>query len=112
MTHTISTTWNQQTNMEKPRVLCGNCDKAYSTRSKFITIHEETSLPNGIVLIRFMCNKCKTEATSVVLSENDIKSGDSPLLRKIKDNKGHIESKQERNRIVNENEVNKEKKNK
>jgi len=97
---------------KKPRVLCGNCDKAYSTSSKFITIHEETLLPNGIVLIRFFCSKCEREATSVVLSEDDIKSGDSPLLRKIKDSKGHRESKQEKERIVNENEVNKEKKNK
>ena len=109
----MSTTWNQQTNMKKPKVLCGNCDKAYSTRSKFITIHEKIELPTGLgYLLRFTCNKCKHEATSLVLSENDIKSGDSPLLRKIRDDKGHRESKQEKERIVNENEVNKEKKNK
>ena len=109
----MSTTWNQQTNMNKPKVLCGNCDKAYSIHSKFITIHEKTELSAQIgYLLRFTCSKCKQEATSLVLSEDDIKSGDSPMLRKIKDYKGHRESKQEKERIVNENEVNKEKKNK
>ena len=99
--------------IKKPRVLCGNCDKAYSINSKFITIHEKTELSAQIgYLLRFTCSKCKQEATSLVLSENDIKSGDSPLLRKIKDNNGYRESKQEKDRIVNENEVNKEKKSK
>ena len=98
--------------MKKPRVLCGNCDKAYSTNSKLITIHEQTSLPNGIVLIRFFCSKCETEATSVVLSEDDIKSNDSPMLPKIRGDKGHRDSKQAKARIVNEKVVNKGKKNK
>ncbi len=98
---------------DRPRVLCISCDAAYSLNSKFITIHEKIGLPTGLgYLLRFTCNKCKTEATSMVLSEDDIKSGDSPMLRKIKDNNGHRESKQEKERIVNENEVNKEKKNK
>ena len=109
----MSTTWNQQTNMNKPKVLCGNCDKAYSIHSKFITIHEKTELSAQIgYLLRFTCSKCKQEATSLVLSEDDIKSGDSPMLRKIKDSNGHRESKQEKDRIVNENVLNKEKKNK
>ena len=42
----------------------------------------------------------------------DIKSNDSPMLRKIRGDKGHRDSKQAKDRIVNEKVVNKGKKNK
>ena len=97
----------------KPRVLCISCDKAYSLNSKFITIHETIELPSQRGnLVRFSCSKCKGETTSMVLNEEDIKNSYSPMLHQIKTEQQERLSKQGINRIVNENEVNKGKKDK
>jgi len=94
-------------------VLCISCDAAYPLDAKNITIHETTELPaNQGKLIRFTCSKCKGETTSVVLSENDIRNSHSPILHQIKTEQQDRLSKEGTNRIMNENEVNKEKKNK
>ena len=99
--------------MPKPRVLCISCDKAYSLNSKFITIHETIELPTHKgKIVRFSCSKCKGETTSVVLDEEDIKNGFSPMLHQIKTEQQDRLSKQGTNRIVNEKVVNKGKKNK
>ena len=98
--------------MPKPRVLCISCDKAYSLNSKFITIHETIELPTQKgKLVRFSCSKCKGETTSMVLNEEDIKNSFSPMLHQIKTEQQERLSKQGTNRIMNENEVNKGKKN-
>ena len=98
--------------MPKPRVLCISCDKAYSLNSKFITIHETIELPTQKgKLVRFSCSKCKGETTSMVLNEEDIKNSFSPMLHQIKTEQQDRLSKQGTNRIVNENEANKGKKN-
>ena len=97
----------------KPRVLCISCDAAYSLNSKFITIHETIELPTHKgKLVRFSCSKCKGETVSMVLNEEDIKNSYSPMLHQIKTEQQDRLSKQGTNRIVNENEVNKGKKNK
>ena len=70
---------------KKPHVLCISCDTAYPLNAKNITIHETIPLPTQKgKLIRFTCSKCKGETTSMVLSENDIKNSDSPILRNIR----------------------------
>ena len=98
---------------DKPRVLCISCDAAYSLNSKFITIHETIELPTQKgKLVRFSCSKCKGETTSMVLSEDDIKNSYSPILHQIKTEQQDKLSKQGINEIVNENVVNKGKKNK
>ena len=98
--------------LNKPRVLCISCDKAYSLNSKFITIHETIELPSQRGnLVRFSCSKCKGETTSMVLNEEDIKNSHSPMLHQIKTEQQDRLSKEGINRIVNENEVNKGKKN-
>ena len=98
---------------DRPRVLCISCDAAYSLNSKFITIHETIELPTHKgKLVRFSCSKCKGETTSVVLNEEDIKNSHSPILRQVKTQQQERLSKQGINEIMNENEVNKEKKNK
>jgi len=98
---------------DKPRVLCISCDKAYSLNSKFITIHETIELPTHQGrLVRFSCSKCKGETTSMVLNEEDIKNRYSPMLHQIKTEQQERLSKQGTNRIVNENVVNKGKKDK
>ena len=72
----------------KPHVLCISCDTAYPLDAENITIHETTEIPlNTSKLIRFTCSKCKGETTSLVLGENDIKDGNSPMLQQIKDDK-------------------------
>ena len=97
---------------DRPRVLCISCDAAYSLNSKFITIHETIQLPtNRGKLVRFSCSKCKGETTSMVLNEEDIKNSYSPMLHQVKTEQQERLSKQGTNRIVNENEVNKGKKN-
>ena len=97
----------------KPRVLCISCDAAYSLNSKFITIHETIQLPtNRGKLVRFSCSKCKVETTSMVLNEEDIKNSHSPILHQVKTEQQERLSKQGTSRIVNENEVNKGKKDK
>ena len=97
----------------KPRVLCISCDAAYSLNSKFITIHETIELPTKKgKLVRFNCSKCKGETVSMVLNEEDIKNSYSPILHQIKTEQQERLSKQGTNRIVNENEVNKGKKDK
>ncbi len=97
----------------KPRVLCISCDKAYSLNSKFITIHETIELPtHKAKIIRFSCSKCKGETTSMVLNEEDIKNSHSPMLHQIKTKQQERLSKQGINKIVNEDVVNKGKKNK
>jgi len=99
--------------LNKPRVLCISCDKAYSLNSKFITIHETIELPTHKgKIVRFTCSKCKGETTSVVLSEDDIKNSHSPILHQIKTKQQERLSKQGINKIVNEDVVNKGKKNK
>ena len=99
--------------LNKPRVLCISCDAAYSLNSKFITIHETIELPTHKgKIVRFSCSKCKGETTSMVLSEDDIKNSDSPILRSIRAKQEDRLSKEGINRIVNENEVNKGKKDK
>ena len=96
----------------KPRVLCISCDKAYSLNSKFITIHETIELPTHKgKIVRFSCSKCKGETTSMVLNEDDIKNCYSPILHQVKTEQQDRLSKQGTNRIVNENEANKGKKN-
>jgi len=98
--------------MPKPRVLCISCDKAYSLNSKFITIHETIELPTHKgKIVRFSCSKCKGETTSMVLNEDDIKNCYSPILHQVKTEQQDRLSKQGTNRIVNENEANKGKKN-
>ena len=98
--------------MPKPRVLCISCDKAYSLNSKFITIHETIELPTHKgKIVRFSCSKCKGETTSIVLNEDDIKNCYSPILHQVKTEQQDRLSKQGTNRIVNENEANKGKKN-
>jgi len=98
---------------DKPRVLCISCDAAYSLNSKFITIHETTELPTHKgKLVRFSCSKCKGETTSMVLNEEDIKNSHSPILHQVKTEQQERLSKEGTNRIVNENEVNKGKKDK
>ena len=97
---------------DKPRVLCISCDKAYSLKSKFITIHETIELPtHKAKIVRFSCSKCKGETTSMVLNEEDIKNSHSPILHQVKTEQQERLSKQGINRIVNESEVNKGKKN-
>ena len=98
---------------DEPHVLCISCDTAYPLNAENITIHETIPLPTqkGKV-IRFTCSKCKGETTSVVLSENDIRNSHSPILHQIKTEQQDRLSKEGTNRIMNENEVNKEKKNK
>ena len=97
----------------KPRVLCLSCDKAYSLNSKLITIHETIELPTQKgKLVRFSCSKCKGETTSMVLNEEDIKNCFSPMLHQVKTEQQERYNKQGINRIVNENEVNKGKKDK
>jgi len=72
----------------KSHVLCISCDTAYPLDAENITIHETTKIPlNPSKLVRFTCSKCKGETTSLVLGENDIKSGNSPMLQQIKDDK-------------------------
>ena len=96
----------------KPRVLCISCDAAYSLNSKFITIHETTELPTHKgKLVRFSCSKCKGETVSMVLNEDDIKNSYSPMLHQVVTEQQERLSKQGTNRIMNENEVNKGKKN-
>jgi hypothetical protein len=69
----------------KSHVLCISCDTAYPLNAKNIIIHETILLPTQKgKLIRFTCSKCKGETTSMVLSENDIKNSDSPILRNIR----------------------------
>jgi len=98
---------------DRPRVLCISCDAAYSLNSKFITIHETIELPtNKGKLVRFSCSKCKGETVSMVLAEEDIKNSDSPILRNIRAKQEDRLSKEGINRIVNENVVNKGKKDK
>ena len=98
---------------DRPRVLCISCDAAYSLNSKFITIHETIELPtNKGKLVRFSCSKCKGETVSMVLEEEDIKNSDSPILRNIRAKQEDRLSKEGINRIVNENVVNKGKKDK
>ncbi|HBZ37688.1 MAG TPA: hypothetical protein DEO59_04150 [Balneola sp.] len=98
---------------DRPRVLCISCDAAYSLNSKFITIHETIQLPtNRGKLVRFSCSKCKGETTSMVLNEEDIKSGYSPMLHQIKTEQQDRYNKQGINKIVNEDVVNKGKKDK
>ena len=98
--------------MPKPRVLCISCDKAYSLNSKFITIHETIELPTHKgKIVRFSCSKCKGETTSMVLNEDDIKNCYSPILHQVKTEQQDRLSKHGTNRIVNENEANKGKKN-
>ncbi len=98
---------------DRPRVLCISCDAAYSLNSKFITIHETIQLPtNRGKLVRFSCSKCKGETTSMVLNEEDIKNCFSPMLHQVKTEQQERYNKQGINRIVNENEVNKGKKDK
>ena len=98
---------------DRPRVLCISCDAAYSLNSKFITIHETIELPTQKgKLVRFSCSKCKGETVSMVLAEEDIKNSDSPILRNIRAKQEDRLSKEGINRIVNENVVNKGKKNK
>ena len=97
----------------KPRVLCISCDKAYSLNSKFITIHETIELPTHKgKIVRFSCSKCKGETTSVVLDEEDIKNSYSPMLHQIKTEQQERYNKQGINKIVNEDVVNKGKKDK
>jgi hypothetical protein len=103
---------------KKPRVLCISCDAAYSLHSKFITVHETTELkydsdtfPKG-TLVRFSCSKCKGETTSVLLYEDDIKKGYSPILHQIKKEQQDRYDKQRINETMSENEVNKGKKGK
>ena len=97
----------------KPRVLCISCDAAYSLNSKFITIHETTELPTHKgKLVRFSCSKCKGETVSMVLNEEDIKNSYSPILHQIKTEQQERLSKQGISAIVNESEVNKDKKSK
>ena len=97
----------------KPHVLCISCDTAYPLNAKNITIHETIQLSTNIgKLIRFTCSKCKGETTSMVLNEDDIKNSDSPILRNIRAKQEDRLSKEGTNRIVNENVVNKEEKNK
>ena len=98
---------------DRPRVLCISCDAAYSLNSKFITIHETIELPTHKgKLVRFSCSKCKGETVSVVLAEEDIKNSHSPILHQIKTEQQDRLSKEGINRIVNENVVNKGKKDK
>ena len=98
---------------DRPRVLCISCDAAYSLNSKFITIHETIELPTQKgKLVRFSCSKCKGETVSMVLAEEDIKNSHSPILHQIKTEQQERYNKQGINRIVNENEVNKGKKDK
>jgi len=98
---------------DRPRVLCISCDAAYSLNSKFITIHETIELPTQKgKLVRFSCSKCKGETVSMVLAEEDIKNSDSPILRNIRAKQKDRLSKEGINRIVNENVVNKGKKDK
>ena len=98
---------------DRPRVLCISCDAAYSLNSKFITIHETIELPTQKgKLVRFSCSKCKGETVSMVLAEEDIKNSDSPILRNIRAKQEDRLSKEGINRIMNENVVNKGKKNK
>ena len=98
---------------KKPHVLCISCDTAYPLNAKNITIHETIPLPTQKgKLVRFTCSKCKGETTSMVLSENDIRNSHSPILHQIKTEQQDRSSKEGTNRIMNENEVNKEKKNK
>ncbi len=98
---------------DRPRVLCISCDAAYSLNSKFITIHETIELPTHKgKLVRFSCSKCKGETTSMVLNEEDIKNSHSPILHQIKTEQQDRLSKEGINRIVNENVVNKGKKDK
>ena len=98
---------------DRPRVLCISCDAAYSLNSKFITIHETIELPTQKgKLVRFSCSKCKGETVSMVLAEEDIKNSDSPILHQIKTEQQDRLSKEGINRIVNENVVNKGKKDK
>jgi len=98
---------------DRPRVLCISCDAAYSLNSKFITIHETIQLPtNRGKLVRFSCSKCKGETTSMVLNEEDIKNSYSPMLHQVVTEQQERYNKQGINRIVNENEVNKGKKDK
>ena len=97
----------------KPRVLCLSCDKAYNLNSKLITIHETIELPTHKgKIVRFSCSKCKGETTSMVLNEEDIKNCFSPMLHQVKTEQQERYNKQGINRIVNENEVNKGKKDK
>ena len=97
----------------KPHVLCISCDTAYPLNAKNITIHETIQLPtNKGKLIRFTCSKCKGETTSMILDEDDIKNSDSPILRNIRAKQEDRLSKEGTNRIVNENIVNKGKKDK
>ena len=98
---------------KKPRVLCISCDAAYSLNSKFITVHETIELPTQKgKLVRFSCSKCKGETVSMVLNEDDIKNSYSPMLHQIKTEQQERLSKQGISAIVNENEVNKGKKDK
>ena len=98
---------------DRPRVLCISCDAAYSLNSKFITIHETIELPTHKgKLVRFSCSKCKGETVSMVLAEEDIKNSHSPILHQIKTEQQDRLSKEGINRIVNENVVNKGKKDK
>jgi len=98
---------------DKPRVLCISCDAAYSLNSKFVTIHETIELPTQKgKLVRFSCSKCKGETTSMVIDEEDIKNSFSPILHQIKTEQQDRLSKEGINRIVNENVVNKGKKDK
>ncbi len=98
---------------DKPRVLCISCDAAYSLNSKFVTIHETIELPTQKgKLVRFSCSKCKGETTSMVIDEEDIKNSFSPILHQIKTEQQDRLSKEGTNRIVNENVVNKGKKDK
>jgi hypothetical protein len=98
---------------DRPRVLCISCDAAYSLNSKFITIHETIELPTQKgKLVRFSCSKCKGETVSMVLAEEDIKNSHSPILHQIKTEQQDRLSKEGINRIVNENVVNKGKKDK
>ena len=97
---------------DRPRVLCISCDAAYSLNSKFITIHETIELPTHKgKLVRFSCSKCKGETVSMVLNEDDIKNSYSPMLHQVVTEQQERLSKQGTNRIMNENEVNKGKKN-
>ena len=98
---------------DRPRVLCISCDAAYSLNSKFITVHETIELPTQKgKLVRFSCSKCKGETVSMVLNEDDIKNSYSPMLHQVVTEQQERLSKQRTNRIVNENEVNKGKKDK
>lgn len=97
----------------KPNVLCISCDTAYPLNAKNITIHETIPLPTQKgKLVRFTCSKCKGETVSMVLAEEDIKNSDSPMLRNIRAKQEDELSKEGTNRIVNENIVNKGKKDK